>query len=52
MIRSATSTIHNATMMAARRLNHVDTIAQQDSASTMLNKLARTFANQVEALKK
>ena len=39
-------------MAAARRLSHVETIAQQDSASTMLNKLARTFASQVEALKK
>ncbi len=36
--------IHNATMVAARRLNHADTITQQDSASNMLNKLARTFA--------
>jgi hypothetical protein len=44
--------IHNATMVAARRLNHTETILQQDSASTMLNKLARTFATQVEALKK
>ena len=44
--------IHNATMTAARRLNHVDNIPQQDSASTMLNKLARTFATQLEALKK
>ena len=44
--------IHNATMTAARRLNHVDNIPQQDSASTMLNKLARTFATQIEALKK
>ena len=41
--------IHNATMVAARRLKHVETIPQQDSASTMLNKLARTFAAQVEA---
>lgn len=44
--------IHNATMVAARRLVHVDTLPQQDSASNMLNKLARTFAAQVEALKK
>ena len=44
--------IHNATMMAARRLNHVDNVEQQDSASNMLNKLARTFAIQVETLKK
>ena len=44
--------IHNATMVAARRLNFTETIDQQDSASTMLNKLARTFATQVETLKK
>ena len=37
--------IHNATMVAARRLNHGETIPQQDSASNMLNKLARTFAS-------
>lgn len=44
--------IHNATMAAARRLNHVENIPQQDSASNMLNKLARTFAAQMEALKR
>ncbi|MFZ0850020.1 MAG: hypothetical protein WAO08_12540 [Hyphomicrobiaceae bacterium] len=44
--------IHNATMVAARRLSHVETIPQQDSASNMLNKLTRTFAAQVEALKR
>jgi hypothetical protein len=44
--------IHNATVTAARRLAHVERIEQQDSASGMLNKLARTFATQVEALKK
>jgi hypothetical protein len=44
--------IHNATMVAARRLAHVETIPQQDGGSNMLNKLARTFASQVEAPKK
>ncbi|GAB5437846.1 hypothetical protein [Falsiruegeria mediterranea] len=44
--------IHQATMMMARRLNHVETLAQQDSAERALNKLARTFASQVETLKK
>jgi hypothetical protein len=52
LLAAQMSAIHNATMVAARRLNHVETIPQQDSASTMLNKLARTFAAQVEALKK
>jgi hypothetical protein len=44
--------IHNATMVAGRRLAHVETIPQQDTASNMSNKLARTFASQLEALKK
>ena len=39
-------------MTAARRLAKVETIQQQDSASNMFNKCARTFAVQVEALKK
>ena len=40
------------TMTFARRLNHVETLPQQDSAGSLLNKLARTFAAQTEALKK
>lgn len=44
--------IHVATMMLARRLNHVETIPQQDAAERALNKLARTFAMQMEALKR
>jgi hypothetical protein len=52
LLAAQMAAVHNATMMAARRLNHVETIPQQGSASTMLNKLARTFASQVEALKK
>ena len=44
--------VHNATMTFAGRLAHVETIQQQDSAQTALNKLARTFAAQVEALKR
>jgi hypothetical protein len=43
--------IHNATIVAARRLTRTETIPQQDSASNMLNKLTRTFAAQVEALR-
>ncbi|MEB8387421.1 hypothetical protein OO012_09290 [Rhodobacteraceae bacterium KMM 6894] len=34
--------IHQATMVMARRLNHVDNLRQQDSAERALNKLART----------
>ena len=44
--------IHQATMMMARRLNHVETIPQQDAAERALNKLARTYAMQMEALKR
>jgi hypothetical protein len=44
--------VHMATMTFARRLNHVENIPQQDSASNAFNKLARTFAMQMEALKR
>lgn len=44
--------IHQATLMMARRLNHVENIAQQDAAERALNKLARTYAMQMEALKR
>jgi hypothetical protein len=44
--------VHMATMTFARRLTHVDNILQQDSAERAFNKLARTFAVQVEALKR
>ena len=44
--------VHAATMMMARRLNHVETIPQQDAAERALNKLARTYAMQMEALKR
>lgn len=52
LLAAQMAAIHQATMVAARRLNHTETIDQQDSASNMFNKLARTFASQVEALKK
>lgn len=52
LLASQMASIHNATMCAVRRLNHVETIDQQDSASNMINKLARTFAAQVETLKR
>ena len=41
----------HTTMTFARRLAHVENIPQRDSAQTAFNKLARTFAAQVEALK-
>ncbi len=43
---------HQATMMMARRLNHVDNIQQQDSAERALNKLTRSYAAQMDTLKR
>lgn len=44
--------IHQATMMLASRLNQSRTLLEQDSASQALTKLARTYAVQMEALKR
>jgi hypothetical protein len=43
---------HMATMLLARRLNHVETIPQQDAAERALNKLARSYAVQMDTLKR
>jgi hypothetical protein len=52
MLAAQMAAVHNATMTFARRLAHVELVAQQDSAERTFNKLARTFAAQVEALKR
>jgi len=52
MLAAQMAATHIATMTLARRLNHVENIPQQDSAERAFNKLARTFAAQVEALKR
>jgi hypothetical protein len=52
MLAAQMAAVHMATMSFARRLTFVDTIPQQDSAERAFNKLARTFAAQVEALKR
>jgi len=52
MLAAQMAAIHRTTMTFARRLANVETIAQQDSAERALNKLARTFAMQIEALKR
>jgi hypothetical protein len=52
LLAAQMAAVHNATMTFARRLAHVDNIPQQDSASNAFNKLTRTFAAQVEALKR
>jgi hypothetical protein len=52
MLATQMAAVHNATMTFAGRLNRVGNILQQDSAERAFNKLARTFAAQVEALKR
>ena len=44
MLAAQMAVTHNATMTFGRRLAHVETIPQQDSAERAFNKLARTFA--------
>lgn len=50
MLASQMAAVHMATMTFARRLAHVESIPQQDSAERAFNKLARTFTTQMEAL--
>ena len=52
MLAAQMAAVHAATMATARRLAHIENTVQQDSASNALNKLARTFATQMEALKR
>jgi hypothetical protein len=52
MLAAQMAATHNAIMTFARRLNHVENSPQQDSAERAFNKLARTFAAQVETLKR
>jgi hypothetical protein len=44
--------IHKATLSMAGRLKRAETIDQQNSSANALNKLARTFALQLDALKR
>jgi hypothetical protein len=52
MLAAQMAAVQMALMTFARKLAHVDTIPQQDSASNAFNKLTRTFAAQMEALKR
>jgi len=52
MLAAQMAAVHVATMTFARRLAHVETVDQQDSAERDFNKLTRTFATQMEALKR
>lgn len=51
MLAAQMAAVHIASMRFARRLAQVDNIPQQDSAERAFNKLTRTFAAQVSALK-
>ena len=52
MLAAQMAVVHDAMMTMARRLGNAETIPQQDSAERAMNKLARTFAMQLEALKR
>ncbi len=52
MLAAQMGAVHSATMTFTRRLANVETIQQQDSTERALNKLARTFTTQMEALKR
>lgn len=52
MLAAQMGAIHMLTMDFARRLNAADNIPQWDSAERALNKLVRSFAVQVETLKR
>lgn len=43
---------HQATLILAQRLNQAKNVPQQDSAERALNKLARSYASQMDTLKR
>jgi hypothetical protein len=52
MLAAQMAAVHNLAMTLARRLSLAETLPEQDSAERALNKLARTFATQMETLKR
>ena len=50
MLAAQMAAVHVATMTSAQRLRRADNMLKQDSAERAFNKLARTFATQMEAL--
>ncbi|MGC2075359.1 MAG: hypothetical protein WA728_04860 [Xanthobacteraceae bacterium] len=52
MLAAQMAVSHSLVMKSAHRLNHAQTIQEQDSAERAYNKLARTFTTQLEALKR
>ena len=52
MLAAQMAAVHQGMMLMAKRLSGADTIPQQDSAERAMNKLARTYATQMETLKR
>jgi hypothetical protein len=52
MLAAQMAAIHIAAMTFARRLAHVENIPQQDSAQRALTSLTRTYAAQIDTLKR
>lgn len=52
MLAAQMAMIHRATMHAARRVQHSDTLQQMEANDRCLNRLTRTFAAQMDALKR
>jgi hypothetical protein len=52
MLAAQMAAVHMATLTSARRLALADTLPQQDAAERAVNKLSRTYATQMETLKR
>jgi len=52
MLAAQMAVVHMETMRFARKLTHVETLNQQNSNERALNKLMRTFMDQMTALRK
>ena len=52
MLAAQMAAVHSATLQAARRLHTAESLPVHDSMEKTLNKLARTFTSQLEALRK
>jgi hypothetical protein len=52
MVAAQMAMVHQASMHAARRVMHSDTLQQLEANDRCLNRLTRTYAAQLEALKR
>ena len=50
LLATQMAAVHNSVILMTTRLRNARTVGEQDSAERALNKLARTFALQVESL--